>query len=357
VGGSAVAAPTGWRWVWSSRGVQSSAGPVPILLNTTYWEPIPPPGYTAVGGVFVLLPMGISDGDPWWEVTPQNTEIWCLRNDLVESTPSTAGVWSTAGVHGGADFALWTTVVPPGKNAQDTPTIWLPAGVVTSQSPAYLLKPPMAGNPPSPPPYPPALTSTQLVPESAVGTQLDGSVTVPYTVVPFDSEQGAQWMAEQSPFYTVQRYSEWWPEFQYYNKSTLDQPGSVQWTTGITDSASETFSKETGISLTASAGIELEGITAGASVTINEQLGYSTTSAHEAMSSKDYTVPFTVPAGVLGVLWMLQRKFRFLRGVGSGGTEVGIDQVIKTIESTVDQYPQAGTPLPGGGTVRPVASI
>ncbi|MEQ1859721.1 MAG: hypothetical protein ABMA13_07290 [Chthoniobacteraceae bacterium] len=247
-------------------------------------------------------------------MAPSLGMIWCLRNDLVESTTNVSAVWSTAGVAGGDPLSLFMAVVPDGKNAQDTADLWLPTGTFTAQGTNFLLKLLMDAIPPNPLADPPELTSIRTPPDD-LPAQLDGAVTLPYTVSGFDVAKGEQWAAENTPFPRLERYSSWHKVRSLLNTgSDLPQHQSDSVSAGVTTGTSHTTSVESGISITAEVGVEFAGVNAGVSVTVNQQFGSSDTSSRDEMKEQNVTIDLDVPPNSLGVSWVQQWSFHLCRG-------------------------------------------
>ncbi len=68
---AALAPPESYSEIWTDRKSGANA-------DVTFWRPIAPSGYTCLGDV----------ATPWWGSYPTKDALRCVRNDLVDLTPS-----------------------------------------------------------------------------------------------------------------------------------------------------------------------------------------------------------------------------------------------------------------------------
>lgn len=95
VGGSAneVASPTGFTQLWTDAGSGAD-------LNGTIWAMTPPTGYTALGHVITYS----SSGTP---STPDTSNYYCVRSDLLTSGQAGSQIWNTEGSGADTDVGVY----------------------------------------------------------------------------------------------------------------------------------------------------------------------------------------------------------------------------------------------------------
>ncbi|KAM0246280.1 hypothetical protein ACHAQJ_010283 [Trichoderma viride] len=86
-----VASPTGYTQVWKDE--KSGAA-----KDGSFWRPIPPNGYVALGDV----------ARQEWSPAPSQNDVWCVREDLVEQGSLAANsVWDDKRSGAKHDVSIW----------------------------------------------------------------------------------------------------------------------------------------------------------------------------------------------------------------------------------------------------------
>lgn len=101
----ALAPPVDWVCMWASHGSSTK-------LHTSFWMPVPPEGYVALGCVGV---QGYSK--------PELPEFRCVRADLCTEGTEKNIIWNDFGSGAPDDVTLWS-VTPADANGVDALTFW-----------------------------------------------------------------------------------------------------------------------------------------------------------------------------------------------------------------------------------------
>ncbi|MGO4456412.1 hypothetical protein AB4039_03625 [Streptomyces sp. M-16] len=131
--------------------------------------------------------------------------------------------------------------------------------------------------------------------------------------------------------------------------------------TGVTTTKSEEFSKRTTISVTAKAGIEVKGFSAGIETSVSTELGYSSRNEVTQFQELQDVWPLTIPAGKSAAMWsprheiVARRKNGDAVG-GQGGLVFDVNSRIKTEfpppagqeSRSLSEAVEAGDPEPFG---------
>jgi len=299
----ALAAPVDYTEVWNDKGSGSNN-------DGSFWRPVPPPGYVALGAV---AQSGYGK--------PALDDVVCVREDLTTDGAIGSGIWVYGGTicAGDADAMKGS----PGSfhacriTPVDAPTFGsfpITCGAMTTF---------VTGNSPGLPATTPELrclnVKLPMVMDNAVPPtlpELSGLdeppgetpphfarvMMVPFSVIS-DTSANAAWQVANTPFYRVERYQYYRKLFYMINNGSSDWPWSEAITTGITQEQSRRFWHTTGISVTANAGFEFKGFSAGVSVTVSEEFGYESSSSISIYESKTVTKTATVPPHHIGALW------------------------------------------------------
>jgi hypothetical protein len=295
---SRVALTGEYTLLWNTTGIDGgSAG--------ACWLPVAPDGYVALGVVFTA---GVYPSFPTVIVT----------KELVHYTNTTTSVWTTAGIHGGSDLSLMCAPALLQADGGDDNIYYISAGTclpVGTQMPMLKVKFPW-NPPPAVPPVPP-LTSIAPPPPILLFTP-DGDVTVPYFAVAADNDKGNIWKVENSPFYTIQRQLAWKNIVSGYNQPGVkdDFPLSHSFESGVTTSATESFSHTVGVNITAATGISI-GVNSSIEISLNYEFNYTSSTSRDDMSSETIQVSHDVPPGKNGAIWTINRSFQVARSDGS----------------------------------------
>ncbi|WP_197048930.1 hypothetical protein [Streptosporangium roseum] len=202
----------------------------------------------------------------------------------------------------------FTAVTSPGRPAP-TPTTWipaLPAAVERQNGPGI-----------------PQLTSHERPPTQTRVT--DRIVTVPYYMVN-DPARSVAWQIENSPFYRIRRHRQFTLiRYRDNRAGTVLQRESQRVTTGVTESAGDSFSKTTGITVGASIGVEVSAspfcmgvsTSVSASFSTSTEVGYERRRDVSTMVEDSKERGLDIPPRSTGCLWMEQHELEPIRADGS----------------------------------------
>ena len=90
----ALKAPNGWAQVWNDSGSGADE-------DGSFWAPLPPPGYVAVGHV------AMKGHDEPKKDTPNINKLMCLRVDLAKQVNLDVLIWDDKGSSADEDVAVW----------------------------------------------------------------------------------------------------------------------------------------------------------------------------------------------------------------------------------------------------------
>lgn len=319
----AVVPSIGWTQIWSTADVSGGE-------NGFVFQPIVPVGYVALGVVFTNY------GYPSFNVA-------CVAQQYV-TQGDTNTLWTTAGVHGGANLSLYTAILdastaPPSSDLDATiaiPTSTFVAdptlSYVLNVPTPYITAPTVLTNPPR-------LTS-HTSPGDTTPTVADGSVTLPYSLVDADKSKGNAWRAQNSPFYTLKRTCYWTNLGFLDNETTKEQVLARTAVTGVTNVRGSQFSHTVGIEVGGEGGVSFLGTGGKVSVSVNYQFGYSTSTSREELSQSSEELTLTVPKDSAGIIWLATRAMSLYRTNGSL-VDPGNGSVLLFNASSyvMDQYP------------------
>lgn len=301
----ALAAPVDWRFIWSDQGSGANE-------DGSCWRPLAPQGYVALGDVFVK---GYNK--------PQGVQVMCVAQELVYAGVISQAIWTDAGSGAQRDFSAWQ--ISTSQEFRDSSDGLFAVNSFVGEDSytkpsasavAYTLRLPLPTMEASDPPAP-TLTSRTTPPPNP-SPSLIRTVTVPFTAI-IDGDKNLDWQVANSPFYEVQRFASY--DLLLFDNNNTSQPQTTvhKVTTGITKEESQTFSINTGISVSYEAGVDL--IASGkVTATISVDLGYSATRSVSMFESKEVTANLTTPPERAGALWTESTALRLVRG---DGTPVG----------------------------------
>ncbi|MEU5847607.1 Vps62-related protein [Saccharopolyspora shandongensis] len=330
-----MADPVDYQRLWFDRKTGA-------VLDGSVWRPIPPPGYVALGDVWMS----------GWDVKPPRNAIWCVKKDAVGGhTYVRRGelreqVWNDRGTGGNAgDVAIWRVDVPP---IDEDPSLWLliaPNTVSTVthyQTPAptdttWILDVP-AEVEEHPEPSPPLLTSHQEPPSSR--PVVNRIVRVPFTGVK-DEGRTLEWKVENSPFYRLHRRVGYDVAI-FTNNEHGDSPAPAgeEVITGVSSEESELFYEKTTIMVAASVGISFKGLGAEAGVNVTRELGYErrTSVADLNLTKKDQRM--STRPGVSQVMWVKTHEVLAYRGADGDNSLVAEGLPFRVPHYALVSYPR-----------------
>jgi hypothetical protein len=276
------------------------------------------------------------------DTAPSPNDAMCVRQDLTHVAVAGEFIWDDTDTGSDKDFGAWA-VAPPAAFAD--PTLGLVAagtyvGVDSHHKPSSdavlnVLMLPLP-NEVGENPQEPSLDGFQA-PPARTPSVVDRIVTVPFTAV-YDDSRDTRWKVDNSPFYTVQR-SAWYSLAIFeHNKTSVTQEKSVSITVGVSNTESNTYSVKTGISVTEEAGVSFIE-EAKVSMTVSVELGFEHSTSVTQLQSKTVVRQLDIPAQTAAALWVASYSLQAVRSDG-----VQIYQPLEfDVESFVsDQYPPVG---------------
>ena len=322
-GSNALAAPVDYTDWW---------GADPRWDNCSFWRPIPPTGYRAMG---VVQWAGYNK--------PLLDAVTCVREDLTimgEAGDFIAELinglyyhyfWKieppVSGPHENAYFSTGTFV---SANAYSAPSIDPVMNVLNVQLPMLTEAPYQQ--------YVPKLTGYDPPPGETVPV-LAREMLVPCTMLndpQYSSDQ--MWRITNSPFYRLERQVFYKRLYHNHNQTSVLQHNSYTRRSGVTTQESNEFWSETGISISAEAGINISVFSAGVSTNVSKSLGYSRMTSISELEEEEYESGIDVLPGKAVAIWQRYNRFVLKRHNGTSLESVkmwefGINSFI------TDEYP------------------
>jgi hypothetical protein len=300
----------------------------------SFWTPVPPEGYKAMG---VVAQRG------WGK--PSLDDVVCVREDLTIPGSSGAYVWHDVGTGANMDFASWlidSPVAGPHENAYlssgtfvgwssySPPSVHPAMNVLNItlpmliETPYQTYVPRLTGYDPPPPETVPILAREMLVPCTIVKDQLYAS--------------NFFWRVSNSPFYRLERQVYYKLLYHNHNQTSETQTNSVLIRSGVTTEESNSYWEETSISVTAEAGISIKAFEAKVSTTVSRAFGYETTTSVAELHEKEISSSINTSPGKAAALWQRYNRFVLKRHNGLrlepvSAWEFGIDSYV------TDEYP------------------
>lgn len=277
--------------------------------DVTYWTPLAPDGYVAVGICF-------TNGE-----TPVAGNYWCVKQSYVQEVSQksvwrdTQTTWSSKGDLMAPCFTAGQPEIAPTAGILVLPPtlLSLSAGI-----PGYALVGTQAtlavtAIPAPKPVYVQGLTVEGDVTACGLGSTV---VVVPFTAVTVDAEQSLK-QAMDSPFYYVASEPFW------SCKCVQSGPGgtaAVNETVGVRPADAAEFAKATSMTVGARFGAAYGGVSAGVSVSMTEALGLKT--SQSGKDGPEVTVPaaLNLPEQKTTSVWQKQTQIQVFR---SDGTVLG----------------------------------
>jgi hypothetical protein len=277
---SAVARPTDYTRIWIDNG---SGG----KHDGAVWRPVAPTGYVALGDVGC-----------YGYGKPSLTKMWCVREDLVgygkflatsawddggSGATQSVSMWAvqtdTVGVDGSANipvmadtFRAQSNYSRPGGEAARV--LLLPVGKDYKQFDTHI----------------PTVQANNLpIKGQQFSNQEQCKVTLPFHCY-FSPTHQPSLDNIRNPFLTITRSIAWYVEGVWGNAtpSAVNKSSTVKY--GVTNTKSEEMTHSVGVEITASYGVEL----ASASVSLNYQFTYNTSSSFTEYTEKEDTQAFEV---------------------------------------------------------------
>jgi len=326
-GSDALAHPTGFTMIWADRGSGAHS-------EGAMWMPIPPAGYKAMG-------MVINAG---WGA-PAISDVVCVREDLTISGKYGQGIWSDAGSGADADFYCWNIEPPvsePHDNAYLTPGTFFgwgqyaTPGIVHSDINVLKVELPLIVETPYAD-YVPTLKGYDPPPSTTVPI-MAREMLVPGTILTDGAHQDKMWKINNSPFYRLERQVYYKLIYHNHNQTSAEQNNNVKITAGVTTTESESYWRETSVSVTAEAGVSIKAADFSVSTTVTHAMGYSSMTSVAELHSTAITSTINTMPGKAAALWQRFTRYVLKRHNGSSlepvaSWEFGIDSYV------TDEYP------------------
>jgi hypothetical protein len=321
-GSDALRPPVDFELVWDSRGAGTED-------DGSLWTPIPPTGYKAVGTV---AQRGFSK--------PGLDDVVCVREDL--TVPGKlGGHFFICASNTGRGVAY--SIDPPEAGPHDSCYLKTGAFTGTRTSPdstghpvLYVLRvklPKLAEAPDQS--FAPKLTGYDQPPEQT-DPVMSKELSVPYSILKDDSQHPEVWRFTNSPSYRVERQVFYKLLYHNYNQTSELQTNTWEIKTGVEHSASQTFSVQTGVSLSVEAGVSANFLFGSGHVTTTAtwsmDLGYEQQTGISEFKEKTVTTSINVAPGKAAALWQRFNRFVVKRHNGS------VLEPVATYEFGVDSY-------------------
>ncbi|MFC2133745.1 Vps62-related protein [Bacteroidota bacterium] len=327
-GSDALAAPLDYTHIWNDQGSGANN-------DGSFWAPVPPNGYKALG---IVAQSGYNK--------PSLDDIVCVREDLTVLGETGGVVWGTFNTIGGPPpFSSWKIEPPiagPHENAYlSTGTFvavasWTAPTVNSNMNVLNVQLPMLAETPYQE--YAPNLKGYDPPPDETIPI-LAREMLVPCTIISdplYTSNQ--MWRITNSPFYRLERQVFYKLLYHNHNQTSITQQNSFTRRYGVTTEESNEFWTETSISVTVEAGISIKVFEGKVSATVSRSFGYSTMTSISEFEESEYQSGVDVLPGKAVAIW--QRWNRFVLKRHNGTTlepvkswEFGINSFI------TDEYP------------------
>jgi Vacuolar protein sorting-associated protein 62/Insecticidal Crystal Toxin, P42 len=298
-----VAYPTDYNRIWGDWG---SGG----RHDGSFWEPVPPQGYYALGSVVVS----------GYNKPPLN-KVVCIHQDYVESSSVAAKIWNDAGSGANEDVSIYgiKSVTPDADNEA-----YLSAGSfcghrshnkLDASNIAYVLKIqiPRAGAKINQ--LEPKLKSINF-PETTLKKELSMVTYVPCVAV-VDSRYENKLKAQiaETPFYRLERYDYYELIADSFLKNDTWKATEGKWavTKGMSTEDSTSMSHTVGVSFSAEVQASPLGLGASYSTTLSYAFAYETTHSKTNFSQTTVEVPIPLPAKGCGAIFSLVQEYVLIR--------------------------------------------
>ena len=324
----ALAEPTGYELIYNDRNSHA-------YMYGSFWRPIPPDGYTALGTVVA---------DNTWD-PPSLGDVVCVRSDLTTLAESGNFIYDdrntgadmylscwkidqpTTGPHDMAYLATGTFV---GVGNWDRPFIDPVLFVLKVDMPTLAEA--------SDQNFIPKLTSCGTPPEETV-PMMARAMLVPCSIINDLTYNGnIGWQVANSPLYRLERQIFYKLQYHNYNQTSEVQTNNVTIRSGITTTESERIWDETSISVSVELGLSIMSIPTKVTGTISNTFGYETQTSVAELQEKEVSTSINTSPGKAAALWQKYTRFTLYRHNGLElepvrSWELGIDSYV------TDEYP------------------
>jgi hypothetical protein len=328
---SALAEPLDYNLFWTYY-----IGLFHEIVKATFWQPIPPEGYKAMG---IVVQSG--------ESKPSLSDVVCVREDLTIVGDVGSFIWNDKDTGMPRDLGAWK-IYPPDAGPHSmayletgTFVAWNSHSPPSNHDVMNVLKvdlPLLAESPYQS--YIPKLNSYDSPPEETVPA-LGRSMLTPCSIVnDLVYADNIHWKIANSPFYRLERHVFYKLLYHNHNQTSELQTNSVLIRSGVTTTESERFWEETSVSITAEAGVSFNVFSGKISTTVSKAFGYETQTSISELEETEISSSINTPPGKAAALWQKYNRFVLKRHNGTilepvAAWEFGIDSY------TTDEYPDS----------------
>jgi hypothetical protein len=327
-GSNVLASPTDYTLAWSDQGSGADD-------DGSFWIPVPPAGYKALG---IVVQRGYGK--------PSLDDVVCVREDLTIVGDAGEYIWGFGIPIIERYFGSWK-IDPPDAGPHDDAYLSTGTFVAVQSTTAPSVHPvmnvlnvplPMLAEAPYQT-YVPKLTGYDTPPEETV-PMMAKEMLVPCTIVKdalYDSSN-PHWRISNSPFYRLERQVYYKLLYHNHNQTSEVQTNNVLIRSGVTTTESESYWNETSISVTVEAGISIKMFESKVSTTVSTSFGYETMTSVAELQEKEVSSSINTPPGKAAALWQKYNRYVLKRHNGTdlepvAAWEFGIDSYV------TDEYP------------------
>jgi hypothetical protein len=301
-------------------------------IGSTIHNPIAPSGYKALGQVFSLpgnSPDPVACIRQDLTTTGECYLFWSYENNYHQIESAWNIYQADADFHEGAYLAPGMSIYESGI---DDP------GPGHSSVNVLKVNLPMLAEAPSQE-YTPSLSSYDQ-PSDGIAPRMEKAMLVPCTIVKDAAyNNNMPWRIANSPFYRLERQV-YYKYINHYDNHQGSVPQSFHWaiTVGMSATQSQTVWSETGVELSAEAGVSIYAMEAKVTATVSRSFGYERMNSITELQSSTLTIDVNIPAHKAGALWQRYNRYVLYRHNGTElepvtSWECGINSYI------FDEYP------------------
>ena len=302
----ALKPPLEYTWIWNDAGSGADS-------DVAFWQPVPPEGYVAMGTV-------ATNG-----AQPPVDMVRCVRADLVQPAEVGSLTWNDTGSGADREFSSWTIKVAassPGEISASPGTFvaWQNGGKPERHESAYSLR--LSASeflaPGSTEFQSPRLTGFEA-PSGFERMERTYIIRLPWFAVTDPQLSDAQKLA-QSPVYHLVRTDKYKLLQHYHNDTSVEQTHEEEVTTGFSESATESFSKTTGIELTGKYehGGELWGGKVSCELKLSQSFTWGSSTSKEVHGQTTTKLPMKVPPHTASAMFAVESSYKLIRNEGRG---------------------------------------
>jgi Insecticidal Crystal Toxin, P42/Vacuolar protein sorting-associated protein 62 len=313
-----IAFPVDYSLIWADHG---SGG----QLDGSCWRPIAREGYVSLGDVFVA---GYNK--------PSLQDVVCVRKDYTTIGACGSEIWNDQGSGAHTDIDVFAINSPQSVSIESqfgyfTANTYMANDKYAPITGSCLMLPLVSESASVPQPK---LNSFKVPEPEPIIT--DRRLCVPFTAIK-DDDRSLQWKIENSPFYYIERKTQYQLALFDYNQQSSIQTIAKTITEGTTTEQTKSFNQKTGINVSVESGIEAIGLSVSASYSY--EMGWETTSSFQQFQESAVTLTLAIPAKTAAAAWVLNYSLCFKRMTG--------DYLPPQLSFAVDIYSQGQYPDTG----------